>query len=113
VGFPQERFWLHLLPRLPAFWLWLLWEVVKSNVKLARIMLSLRPEVSPTLVTITAEPKDALGQAILGNCITLTPGTVTVDDHEGTLQVHCITRQNADDLEGGAMNRRIAALTRS
>jgi multicomponent Na+:H+ antiporter subunit E len=113
VGYPQERFWLRLLPRLPGFWLWLFWEVVKSNVKLARIMLSPRPAVSPTLVTITAESEDGLGQAILGNCITLTPGTVTLDDHDGKLQVHCITRQNADELKAGVMNRRIAALTRS
>jgi multicomponent Na+:H+ antiporter subunit E len=35
--------WLRLLPRLPGFWLWLLKEVVKSNLKVARIMLSPRP----------------------------------------------------------------------
>lgn len=112
VGFPQERFWLRLLPRLPRFWLWLFWEVVKSNIRLARVILSPNPPVDPQLVTIDAEPDNALGQAILGNCITLTPGTLTVDDHHGTLQVHCITRGDAEDLRAGAMNRRVAALTR-
>jgi len=102
---------LRMLPRLPLFWAWLTREVVKCNFQLARIILSRRPRCSPTVVTITALAGDALGQATLGNCITLTPGTVTLDDHDGRLLVHCITREHADDLLAGDMNRRIAALT--
>ena len=59
-----------------------------------------------------AESPDEFGQALLGNSITLTPGTVTLDDHEGELVVHCLTDATAKDLEAGGMNRRIAALTR-
>lgn len=112
VGFPKERFWLRLLPRLPRFWVWLFWEVVKSNLRLARVILSPQPPVDPQVVTIDAEPDNELGQAILGNCITLTPGTLTLDDHDGTLKVHCITQDDAADLQAGSMNRRVAALTR-
>jgi len=108
---PQDRFWLRLLPRLPQFWLWLTAEVVKSNVHLAAIILDPRLPISPRLVTIDAEPVSQLGQATLGNCITLTPGTVTLDDHDGKLQVHCITASTAAGLQAGDMNRRVAALT--
>jgi multicomponent Na+:H+ antiporter subunit E len=110
--FRESSHWLRLLPRLPAFWAWLGWEVVKSNLELARIILSPRLRMSPTVVTIRALPEDRLGQATLGNCITLTPGTVTLDDHEGELLVHCITQDNATGLLEGDMNRRLAALTR-
>ena len=109
---PQERFWLRLLPRLPKFWLWLTAEVVKSNIRLAAVILHPRLPINPRLVTIDAEPASELGQAILGNCITLTPGTVTLDDHDGKLQVHCITADSAAGLESGDMNHRVAALTR-
>jgi len=111
TGLPQERFWLRLLPRLPGFWVWLTAEVVKSNVHLAAVILDPRLPIRPRVVTIDAEPTSDLGQAILGNCITLTPGTVTLDDHDGRLQVHCITGATAAGLETGAMNRRVAALT--
>jgi multicomponent Na+:H+ antiporter subunit E len=111
-SFQEESYWLRIVPRLPAFWLWLFKEVVRSNIAVAKIILSPRPKVSPALATITALPPDRIGQATLGNCITLTPGTVTLDDHEGKLTVHCITRGNAEELEAGEMNRRVARLTR-
>ncbi len=108
---PRQFNWLRLLPRLPGFWVWLAAEVVKSNLQLAAVILDRRLPISPRLVTIDAEPASELGQAILGNCITLTPGTVTLDDHAGKLQVHCITTDTAAALEEGSMNRRVAALT--
>ncbi|MFU8814580.1 MAG: Na+/H+ antiporter subunit E [Pseudomonadales bacterium] len=111
-AFQEESYWLRVLPRVPKFWLWLIWQVVKSNLRVAKIILTPRLAISPTVVTVKALPPDPLGQATLGNCITLTPGTVTLDDHEGELLVHCITQQDASALTEGEMNRRVAALTR-
>jgi multicomponent Na+:H+ antiporter subunit E len=105
--FFQPRRLLSLLP----FWGWLGKELVKSNFQVARIVLSPKLKISPTVVTIKALPKDELGQAILGNSITLTPGTVTLDDHEGELLIHCLVRETADELVAGEMNRRVAALS--
>jgi multicomponent Na+:H+ antiporter subunit E len=112
-AFQEDAFWLRLMLRLPGFWLWLIREVVRSNLQVARIILSPHPQISPALTTISALATDRIGQATLGNCITLTPGTVTLDDHDGQLTVHCITESNARELEAGEMNRRVAALTRS
>jgi multicomponent Na+:H+ antiporter subunit E len=111
-AFQEESYWFRVVPRIPGFWLWLIREVVKSNIQVAAIILSPRPAISPTLVTIRALPPDPLGQATLGNCITLTPGTVTLDDHEGELLVHCLTQGNASELIEGEMNRRVARFTR-
>ena len=99
-----------LLWRLLPFWLWLSKELIKSNLMVARIVLSPSLPISPTLVKLEALPKTELGQAILGNAITLTPGTVTIDDHEGQLLVHCLTRATALELREGEMNRRVAAV---
>jgi len=108
--FQQSVFSLHLIPRLLLFWAWLGKELVKSNLQVARIVLSPKMPISPTLVTLQALPKGRVSQAILGNAITLTPGTVTVDDHDGALIVHCLTREGAASLREGEINRRAAAL---
>jgi multicomponent Na+:H+ antiporter subunit E len=109
----QESVWQRRLLRFPRYWLWLGWEVVKSNLEVARVILSPRPTVSPRLVTIDAESTDEFAQAMLGNSITLTPGTLTLGIEQGRLRVHCLTREGAVALAQGEMNRRVAALMRS
>jgi multicomponent Na+:H+ antiporter subunit E len=110
--FAPDVFSLHLTGRLVPFWGWLSKELVKSNIEVARIVLSPRMIISPTIVNLQALPKGRVSQAILGNAITLTPGTVTIDDYEGQLIVHCLTRDGAQELQAGEMNRRAAALER-
>mgnify|MGYP003652314977 FL=1 len=53
-----------------------------------------------------------MGQVILGNSITLSPGTVTLDVHEGKILIHCLTVESARELQKGEANRRAAALER-
>jgi len=108
--FEQDFFRPRRLLRLLPFWGWLGKELIRSNLQVARIVLSPSLPISPTLVTLQALPQDDLGQAILGNAITLTPGTLTIDDHEGQLLVHCLTSDVADELAAGEMNRRVAAV---
>ena len=114
MGFFESRVYsLHLIARLVPFWGWLGGELIRSNLDVARVVLNPRLPISPTVIRLKAQPPGPVGQAILGNAITLTPGTVTLDDHEGDLLVHCLTREGADALCEGEMNRRVAALIRS
>lgn len=110
--FDKDVYSLHLVGGLVPFWGWLGKELVKSNLDVARIVLDPALPISPTVIKIDALSEDPVGQAILGNSITLTPGTVTMDDHEGTLLVHCLTSAGAQALLEGEMNRRVAALGR-
>lgn len=100
-----------VVPKLPRYWAWLIVEIVKSSLEVAWIVLQKKLVISPTLVEFEAAPPGPVGQAILGNAITLTPGTVTLDIYEDRLKVHCLTREGADELLRGEMNRRAAALT--
>jgi len=114
MGFFERRvFSLHLIARLVPFWGWLGVQLIRSNLDVARVVLDPRLPISPTVIRLKAQPQGPVGQAILGNSITLTPGTVTLDDHEGDLLVHCLTREGADALLEGEMNRRVAALIRN
>ncbi|MFT6408948.1 MAG: multicomponent Na+:H+ antiporter subunit E [Arenicella sp.] len=111
IGFFRQASGLHIIPRLPGYWFWLLIEIFKSSFDVAKIILNPKLPISPTMIEIDAEPQGPIGQAILGNSITLSPGTVTVDVYEGRLQVHCLTREGAQALLAGDANSRAAALT--
>ena len=102
---------LHLGPRLPRYWAWLFLEITKSSFEVARVILKRELPISPAVVELPAAPMGPVGQAILGNSITLTPGTVTLDIAKGRLLVHCLTQQGADDLMSGELYRRAVALT--
>ena len=101
---------LHLTPRLPLYWLWLLWEIVKSNLVVARLILTPTLSISPTVVRVTATQRSDLGRVVYANSITLTPGTVSMslDDHQ--IEVHALTRELAEGLEAGEMDRRVTRL---
>ena len=98
------------LLRLPALWWWVFTEVVKSSIEVARIILTPSLPIQPELVEFTTEEKSDSGKVILGNSITLSPGTVTIDMHKGSLLVHCLTKNSADSLRTREVEKRIAKL---
>ena len=110
MGFFRHSSVLVALPRLPAYLAWLLKEIVLSSIQVAKLVLKPELDISPTLVEIDATALSEGQQVILGNSITLSPGTVTLDIHLGRLVVHCITREGADALQTGDTLQRVARL---
>lgn len=108
--FRHHKATLRLMPRLPRYWLWLLREIIISSIDVAKLILKPSLPISPTVVELQATTKTDVGHVILGNSITLSPGTVTLDLHKGKLLVHCLTAESARELEKGEANRRAAAL---
>jgi len=108
--FDDENFAFHYDWRLLGFWAWLGREVVVSSIEVARVVLRRRLVVEPKVVNIDGSGLGPVDLALLGNSITLTPGTLTLDVHEGRLLVHALTADGAAALERGEMQRRVAAL---
>jgi len=103
---------IHITPRIFAYWLWLAREIVKSNIDVARRVLSPSLPISPTLVRLKASQKSELCQAIYANSITLTPGTVTIELKDGSLMVHSLSEDAAVDLLEGEMDARVVRVER-
>jgi len=89
---------------------WLLWQIFKSNLEIARIILARRMPVSPRLLRVRASQRTAVGQVIYANSITLTPGTISLDLRDGQILVHALTKESAAGVEGGEMDRRVSRL---
>lgn len=104
---------LHLASTLPGYWLWLLGQILRSNLDVVRRILSPRVDISPTMVRIELDEKTELGQTIFANSITLTPGTVSVDLRAGTVEVHGLARNVVNALAGGEMQRRVLAMEKA
>ena len=104
---------LHLFARLPGYLVWLLREIVSSNIATGRIILF--GKARPELFTTSATQTTGAGLATYANSITLTPGTVTIemDPAAGGKQVflvHALDPTFVADVESGEMERRVKAL---
>ena len=101
---------MHILGHAALYAPWLAWAIVKANMDVTRRILSPSMPISPTLVEVPATQHNQLGQVIFANSITLTPGTVSVDVEDGIITVHALTREAADELATGEMDRRVTRL---
>ena len=108
--FDDKLFALHFSARLLHYWLWLGREIWRSSIDVARIVLHPDLPISPRILEIKSTSKRPYDQVILGNSITLTPGTLSLDVHKGVITVHALTEAAARELAAGEMDRRVSAL---
>lgn len=106
----HESFPLHMTPRGLWYFPWLVWEIVKSNWSVAKIILAPSLPISPTMVTVKASQRTDVGRVTYANSITLTPGTLSVHMEGDEIVVHGITRDGAESLKDGDMDRRVSQL---
>jgi len=96
-----------LKPSVLLYWFWLGKEIIKSNIDVARRILSPGLPISPNIFTVRAAQQSDLGRVTYANSITLVPGTVAMDVDEDVITVHALTQDAAADLKRGEMNRRV------
>ena len=83
-----------------SYTLMLIKEILISNFNVAKIVLSPRMEISPTIVKIKTKIKSDFHKTIFANSITLTPGTLTISMNKDEIAVHCLK----DEYAIGIMN---------
>lgn len=101
---------LMIFLRMIGYVPWLIWEVVKSNIDVAKRIWQKNMPISPTIITVPASQKTALGLVIHANSITMTPGTLSIDVEPGEIEVHALAKETLDDMQDGEMDRRVTRL---
>ena len=91
---------LNLVVFIPIY----LWELIKANCNVAKKAFSSKDKIQPGIVKINTELKSDWGLAMLSNCITLTPGTITMDiydeeDGKTSMYIHWIDAETEDTEE--------------
>ena len=94
-------------PRVLLYWLWLGGEIIKANIDVCRRILDPRLPISPRMIRVRATQQTELGRVTYANSITLVPGPVTVSVEGDMFTVHALTRETAEDLKGGELDRRV------
>lgn len=101
---------VHLLSRIPRYLLWLSWQIVLSNIDLARRVWRPGPTTDPALVRLPLPQKSDICRVVYANSINLTPGTLTIDLGDDYLLVHALSHKSIEELERGDMAARVADL---
>lgn len=96
--------------RFLAYLPWLFYQILLANLHVARMVLHPRMPIEPRIVEFDTRLVGHLAKTTLGNSITLTPGTITVDIRDDKYVVHALTQKVADDLLSGEMENRVAAI---
>ena len=98
---------LKRLPRLAVLFFVLLREIFKSAFALLPYVYGGR-KPDPAVVRFTPDGVESdMGKVFLGNCITMTPGTITGSLKDSTYLVHCLDRSMGEGLESSAFVRAI------
>lgn len=96
--FKKFRF-INLIVFIPVY----VWELIKANFSVAIKALSPNLNINPGIVKITTDLQSDYGLAMLSNCITLTPGTITMDiyedGNENAIYIHWIDATTEDTKE--------------
>lgn len=95
------------IARATLFLPYLLWEVGRANVDVASVILHPELPVDPAVVTFDPEVDGRFERAVLGNAITLTPGTVTITADEAQFRVHTLTAATRAGLTAGPLRRAV------
>lgn len=104
-----KRQWM-VFKRIPAYlkYAWLLvTEIVLANFQVMKLILSDREIVVPKLASFKTRLTTASARVVLADCITLTPGTITVHLEDDNYLVHCLDESMEAGLHDSSFERRL------
>lgn len=109
--FPEKSTipWLRQLTGMVRYLPYLLKQIVLANLQVTYIVLHPRmlEKIDPHLFRFETKLKRPISKVTMGQSITLTPGTVTVNIHENQIAVYALTKEAAAALPG-EMERQVA-----
>ena len=100
------------LLRSLAYIPWLVWQIILSNISVARILWRRDMQLEPMMESVRSTQQSDLGLVIYANSITLTPGTLGVDAQCGHVLVHALRASSFHGEDFIDMDRRVSALER-
>ena len=101
---PKFRLWGNILLYLP----WLFFKIVQSSLHLSKLILHPALPIDPRLIQVQTKLGHHAAVVLLGNSITLTPGTITAEVERNKLIVHAMDEVSGEAVTSGRMESKIA-----
>jgi multicomponent Na+:H+ antiporter subunit E len=103
-------------PKLLIFILFFIWDLMKSNARVAYDVLTPRHHMRPAVSGVPLEAKTDAEITILANLLTVTPGTLSLDvsTDRSTLYIHAMYLDDEEQLRAQIkdLERRVIELLR-
>ncbi|MDA0738081.1 MAG: Na+/H+ antiporter subunit E [Nitrospirae bacterium] len=106
---PNFRLWGNILLYVP----WLFLKIVQSSLHLTKLILHPDLPINPRLIRVETKLRHDAAVVLLGNSITLTPGTITAEVDHHSLMVHAMDEISAEDVTSGRLESKIAEVFRN
>ena len=95
-------------PALLSYVPWLFSRILASSIHMVRLILDPKLPIDPQLFEHQTTLPHHAAIVLLGNSITLTPGTITVEVSPNELTVHSIDPPSSNDLLSGTLEKKVA-----
>lgn len=89
---------------------WLIWQIVIASLQVAYAVLRPKMPIDPSLVVFKTKLPNMGSKVILGNSITLTPGTITIQLTEDHFIVHALMDVSSTGIIDGTLPDQVAKL---
>ncbi|REL33584.1 hypothetical protein DYD21_09235 [Rhodohalobacter sp. SW132] len=101
----ELRFW-----KAPIYAIWMFGQIILAGLHVLRVIGSPRMHIETTMVTFKVNLPSAHAKMILGNSITLTPGTLTIDIVGDTFTVHALDKASYEGIIDDTMPKKVLQL---
>jgi multicomponent Na+:H+ antiporter subunit E len=94
----------------PFYVLWLVVEIIKAGLHVANIIINPGKSIETYVLKFRVDLPSAHAKMILGNSITLTPGTLTIDISGDHFTVHALTPKSFEGITSDEMPKKVLKL---
>lgn len=95
----REKTILSIMPFYIKYFLILVWEIIKANISVIRIILSPKKEIDPAIIHFKTDLKTDIARVVLANSITLTSGTYTAQLEDDEYVIQTIDKSFGENLD--------------
>jgi multicomponent Na+:H+ antiporter subunit E len=89
---------------------WMIWQVILASIQVATVVLKPSMPINPFFIFFKTRLPTIGAKVILGNSITMTPGTITMEISGDRFAVHALMDDSAGGIVDDSMPRHVASL---
>ncbi|MDR9408642.1 MAG: Na+/H+ antiporter subunit E [Balneolaceae bacterium] len=96
--------------RAAYYFIWLIYQIIIAGFHVLGIILRPSMPIEPSIIKFSVDLPSSHAKMILGNSITLTPGTLTIDIEGDLFIVHSLDDASFESLKNDEMPRQVLQL---